>query len=66
MDLRYRLQKVRENVLLWFVCHFPKVANSVTCYNMGRLTVQDETLHSREVPTITVDELLSAMKSTNK
>lgn len=37
--------------------------NQLTAFHMGQLTVLDPRLHSREVPVITAQEFLNAMKA---
>jgi hypothetical protein len=59
----WRLRYQEQKVLDWLPGHMPKRwINHLTMGNLGRLTVTDERLHAREVPTITVEEIGNAMK----
>jgi hypothetical protein len=59
----YQLRKFGTQVLDWLPHHMPKRwINHLTMGNLGRLTVVDERLHSKEVPTITVEDIGNAMR----
>jgi hypothetical protein len=52
-----------NRIAIWLVGVLPRhLLNAVTAANLGRLTVVDKRLHSREVPTITIEELVEAMR----
>lgn len=62
-QLGYNLHKLEIRVLDRLVHRLPKRwINHLTCGNLGRLTTEDERLHTREVPTITVEEIMGAIK----
>lgn len=61
--IQYEIPKIGIRILDEIPHRLPKRwVNHVTMGNLGRLSVVDPRLHSKEVPTITVEDFGNAMK----
>lgn len=61
--LRYKARRVGTRILDELPHRLPrKWVNHLTAANMGRLSVEDPRLHTKEVPTMTVEDMMNAMK----
>jgi len=66
-NLGYYDSKIEHHIISALMRVLPKSwTNHLTARNLGRLVVVDERLHTREVPTITAQEFMDAMKADEK